>query len=85
MSCWFRHSPFNADHLDEWVEQWEYKPLSGMEKTFHIRARAGKKLDVLSLKGTDLSEIEDYALRLKTTAEKLYRNFSIKKQRLSQL
>jgi 2-polyprenyl-3-methyl-5-hydroxy-6-metoxy-1,4-benzoquinol methylase len=72
MSRWFRHSPFNADFSGKWIEQWTYQPPDRVEQSYQVRVKAGKKFDVLSVKGTDLSGIRTYSRMLKRTSRALY-------------
>jgi 2-polyprenyl-3-methyl-5-hydroxy-6-metoxy-1,4-benzoquinol methylase len=74
MTSWQRTSPFSANHTNEWLEQWQYRPLNGEATAFDVRVRAGKPLDVLKLKGIDLGEVRTYANFLSVTAERLYRS-----------
>jgi 2-polyprenyl-3-methyl-5-hydroxy-6-metoxy-1,4-benzoquinol methylase len=73
MTQWHRYSPFSADHGREWDERWEYSPAEGnLPRTFDVRVRAGKPLDVLKLKGIDLGEVREYAAFLERTSSRLY-------------
>ncbi|RJQ83009.1 MAG: methyltransferase domain-containing protein [Desulfobacteraceae bacterium] len=72
MTKWFRQIPFSADHGHEWSERWEYRPNGITERSFEILVKAGKPLDVLSLKGCDLDEVRNYADFLEKTAKKIY-------------
>ena len=72
MSRWYRTVPFSSDREARRVERWEYRPARGAARTFEVAVQAGKPLDVLGLKGTDLTEIRDYAELLQRTARELY-------------
>jgi 2-polyprenyl-3-methyl-5-hydroxy-6-metoxy-1,4-benzoquinol methylase len=72
MSRWQRNLPFSADSSAQRVEQWEYQPKNGEARKFSVAVQAGKPLDVLALKGTDLKEIRDYEAFLRRTAAQLY-------------
>ena len=54
MSHWHRHTPFSTDHAQEWDERWEYTKPGAACRSFDVRVRAGKALDVLKLKGINL-------------------------------
>lgn len=66
--------PFSADHGREWTETWLYRPSGAPERTFDVKVKAGKPLDVLALKGVDLDEVRSYADFLARTAKRLYRD-----------
>jgi SAM-dependent methyltransferase len=53
------------------TERWDYSD-GATTISCEVDVTIGKALDVLSLKGTTLSEVRDYAAFLKTTAERLY-------------
>lgn len=72
MTQWHRHTPFSADHGREWEERWVYSADGNACRSFDVRVRAGKPLDVLKLKGVDLGEVRDYADFLKGTSARLY-------------
>lgn len=74
MTHWFRSTPFSADHGREWTETWLYRPLGAPERTFDVKVKVGKPLDVFALKGVDLGEVQSYADFLARTAKRLYRN-----------
>ncbi len=72
MTNWFRQIPFSADHSSQWRERWEYSPNGITERSFDVCVKAGKSLDILSLKGRDLNEVCKYSDLLKKSALKLY-------------
>lgn len=76
MTNWFRQIPFSTDHGSQWNEQWEYRPNGISERSFEVLVKAGKSLDILSLKGCDLNEVRKYADFLRSAAKKIYGNGS---------
>ena len=72
MSHWHRHTPFSADHGQEWNERWEYAAPGHALRSYDVKVRAGKALDVLKLKGINLDEVREYSGFLETTAARLY-------------
>ena len=72
MSHWYRHTPFSADHGRDWNERWEYRKPGADIRSFDVKVRAGKSLDVLKLKGISIDEVREYSQFLQTTATRLY-------------
>lgn len=64
---WTRQAPLDGVSGKKTTECWEYRG-----EKYSIDVTVGKKLDVLSLKGTSLGEIRKYAGFLTTTARTLY-------------
>jgi 2-polyprenyl-3-methyl-5-hydroxy-6-metoxy-1,4-benzoquinol methylase len=72
MARWYRTLAFSGDYQPLRVERWEYRSRDGRTRAFEVEVQAGKALDVLSLKGTDLEEVRAYNKLLQRTAVELY-------------
>lgn len=72
MSRWTRIIGFSADRQARRLERWEYRPDGAASRAFEVDVQAGKPLDVLALKGTDLKEVREYSAFLQGTAAQLY-------------
>lgn len=72
MSRWTRSLGFSADREASRVESWAYRAADAAPRGFEVEVRAGKALDVLALKGTDLKEVREYNAFLQGTAAQLY-------------
>ena len=71
MTLWSRQAPLAAP-AESQVETWTYSPAGKEPKSFAIRVRTGKPLDVIGLKNTTLVDLRDYAAMLAKTASRLY-------------
>ena len=69
---WSRTIPFSADHDLMRIENWHCCHSDGSMQSFEVNVRIGKPLDILSLKGLDLSLVREYAAFLSDAASKLY-------------
>jgi 2-polyprenyl-3-methyl-5-hydroxy-6-metoxy-1,4-benzoquinol methylase len=69
---WVRTVSFAADHEPTRTERWQCKHADGSAHDFDVAVQAGKPLDVLSLKRSDLSQLRDYANFLEHSAARLY-------------
>jgi len=69
---WYREVPFAAEHVQKWSETWQYRREGAKPLSFDVTVRAGKPLDVLALKGSDLGDVRDYSAFLCQTAARLY-------------
>ncbi len=65
--AWTRRTTLDGTRQDQMTEIWEYRGA-----THCIDVTVGKRLDVLSLKGTSLREIREYAAFLEKSAARLY-------------
>ena len=73
MMSWTRQTPLDGLPRSPTEELWTYDAGDGREPlACPMRVRVGKPLDVLGLKGTDLSDVRDYATGLSETARRLY-------------
>jgi len=72
MARWHRTIPFSSEREARRVERWEYRAADGRTRAFEVDVQAGKPLDVLALKGTDLTDVRKYADFLRGTASQLY-------------
>lgn len=72
MSAWQRLSPLEGPSDAHNMESWIHTPVDGVVRHYPVRVTNGKPFDVLSLKGTHLTETRDYAAFLRKTAAKLY-------------
>ena len=62
-----RHSPLDGVPRDRLLESWEFRG-----QRYPMDVTVGKKLDVLSLKGTSTDEVRRYSAFLKSVSERLY-------------
>ena len=65
--AWAKRTTLDGPHQDQMTEVWEYRG-----ETHCVDVTVGKRLDVLSLKGTSLREIREYAAFLEKSAARLY-------------
>lgn len=72
MSAWQRIAPLEGSLETVSEEVWVYTSKKGVEHRYPMRVTNGKPFNVLSLKGTNLQEIRDYADFLHRTADCLY-------------
>jgi SAM-dependent methyltransferase len=68
---WTRTSELAGVPRDRGSERWNYR-AGDLNVSCEVEVTIGKALDVLGLKGTALSDIQDYADFLKKTAAELY-------------
>ena len=72
MKTWIRKTALSETRQLQHKEIWEYVEGHRTLASFEIDVTIGKPLDVLSLKGTSLQRIRDYAEFLRRTANVLY-------------
>jgi hypothetical protein len=72
VKSWQRVSPMSGIPGVQSAETWVCTDLGGHEAKYPMRVTNGKPFDVLSLKGTKLSDVRDYAAFLERTAARLY-------------
>ena len=65
--AWAKRTTLDGPHQDQMTEVWEYRGATHL-----VDVTVGKRLDVLSLKGTSLREIREYAAFLEMSAARLY-------------
>ena len=66
-SGWVRQTPLDAVSREQLLESWSFRG-----RRYPIDVTVGKKLDVLSLKGTSTDEVRRYAAFLKSVSDRLY-------------
>jgi 2-polyprenyl-3-methyl-5-hydroxy-6-metoxy-1,4-benzoquinol methylase len=69
---WTRKASLDSARASRTTEIWECRDRQDQGLTFEVDVTIGKPLDVLALKGTSLTEIEQYASFLQSVAVKLY-------------
>jgi 2-polyprenyl-3-methyl-5-hydroxy-6-metoxy-1,4-benzoquinol methylase len=72
MTTWQRLAPLGGISGSQTQESWIHTDERGRQRTYPMQVTNGKPFDVLSLKGTRLEEIREYASFLQNTARKLY-------------
>ena len=69
---WTKRTPLGGPPQRRLSEVWELAGGDGVEASFEVRVDVGKPLDVMTLKGTDLKDIQEEAAFLRETAGTLY-------------
>ncbi len=69
---WTRSVPLSGNTASPIEETWTYTRADGRASTHAMTVTVGKPFDVLSLKGTNIDEMRQYAEFLGTTARRLY-------------
>jgi 2-polyprenyl-3-methyl-5-hydroxy-6-metoxy-1,4-benzoquinol methylase len=72
LSTWQRLAPLGGIPGRQTEESWIHTDARGAQRSYPMQVTNGKPFDVLSLKGTRLEEIREYAAFLQNTARKLY-------------
>lgn len=66
-SAWMRYSPLDGVPRQRLQESWEFRG-----QRYPVDVTAGKRLDVLALKGASTDEVRRYAAFLKSVSDRIY-------------
>lgn len=66
-SAWMRSAPLDGVPRERLLEVWEYRG-----QRYPVDVTAGKKLDVMALKGASTDEVREYSTFLESVSDRLY-------------